>query len=204
MSQIRGPNNAELQSNYLFYAREILLTLQFLKRQGIIYRDLKPENIVLSMQDRGHIKLVDFGFAKMFTNKAECRTRTNCGTPAYIAPEILKDMPYSYEVDVWSFGVLIAEIVQGQSPFHAEDTKGIYEKIVKCQPTYNSQMTNQFQLRDLLGKIFVLDQDNRLKIEEIKDHSLFADTDWSQTMIDIFTKTSAPFIPAEEQFYQRS
>lgn len=158
---------------------------------------------MLSMQDRGHIKLVDFGFAKMLTNRVEGRTRTNCGTPAYIAPEILKDMPYSYEVDIWSFGVVLAEIVQGQTPFHAEDTKGIYEKIVKCEPTYNSLMASQYQLRDLLSKIFVLDQDNRLKYEEIKEHCLFQDINWSQTMIDIFTKTTAPFIPAEEQFYQK-
>ena len=87
------------------------MTLQFLKRQRVIFRDLKPENIVLSMYDRGHIKMVDFGFAKMVSSKGDGRTRTNCGTPAYTAPEILKDMAYGYEVDVWSFGVIIAEIV---------------------------------------------------------------------------------------------
>ena len=111
LSQIRKANQA-IQANYLFYAKEILLTLQFLSRQGVIYRDLKPENICLSMQNRGHVKLVDFGFAKML-NKTDGRTQTNCGTPAYIAPEILKNIPYGYEVDVWSFGVLLVEIVSG-------------------------------------------------------------------------------------------
>jgi novel protein kinase C delta type len=83
----------------------------------IIYRDLKPENIVLSMNERGHLKLVDFGFAKKMSASKSSKTRTNCGTPAYIAPEILKAMSYSYEVDVWSFGVLMVEIISGQSPF---------------------------------------------------------------------------------------
>lgn len=121
----------------------------------------------MSMANRGHVKLVDFGFAKMLS-KTNRRTETNCGTPAYIAPEILKSIPYSYEVDVWSFGVLLVEIVSGQTPFHAEDTKGIYEKVVKCQPTYSSLINPQ--LRDLLNKIFILDQDNRIKYEEIKKH----------------------------------
>ena len=62
--------------------------------------------------NRGHLKLVDFGFAKQL-NKSDARTETNCGTAAYIAPEILKNIPYSYEVDVWSFGILLVEIISG-------------------------------------------------------------------------------------------
>lgn len=100
----------------MFYATEALLGLKYLHQNKIIYRDLKPENIVISMNERGHLKLVDFGFAKRMSSKSS-KTRTNCGTPAYIAPEILKDMTYSYEVDVWSFGVLMVEIISGQSPF---------------------------------------------------------------------------------------
>jgi len=81
-------------------------------QKKIIYRDLKPENIVLSMPDRGHLKMVDFGFSKKLNSKTS-RTLTNCGTPCYIAPEIIKNVPYSFEVDVWSFGVLLVEIISG-------------------------------------------------------------------------------------------
>ena len=70
------------------------------------------------MQDRGHIKFVDFGFAKQLKG----RTQTNCGTPVYLAPEILRGAGHSFEVDIWSLGVLIVEIVSGQTPFHAETT----------------------------------------------------------------------------------
>ena len=151
----------------IFYATETLLALQYLHQRHIIYRDLKPENIVLSMTERGHLKLVDFGFAKSLKSKSQ-KTMTNCGTPAYIAPEILKNVQYSYEVDVWSFGVLMVEIVSGQSPFQAETTTEIYEKVVKCEPTYSYLVGPQ--LRDLLSKIFVPDQENRLTFKEIKQH----------------------------------
>ena len=124
----------------VFYASETLLTLQFLHNLGIIYRDLKPENMVLSMNHRGHLKLVDFGFAKRIQGKMQ-KTKTNCGTPAYIAPEIVKAMPYSFEVDVWSFGVLMVEIVTGETPFQAEDTLEILEKVMKCQPVYPAGLT---------------------------------------------------------------
>ena len=84
---------------------------------NVIYRDLKPENIVLSMRERGHIKLVDFGFAKKLPH-SKAKTTTNCGTPAYIAPEILRGFDgYSFECDVWSFGILMVEIASGQTPF---------------------------------------------------------------------------------------
>jgi len=87
------------------------MTLEYLHSHRIIYRDLKPENIMLEFTS-GHIKLVDFGFAKRlkpYMNK----TMTNCGTPAYISPEVLRGGGYSFEVDIWSFGQLIVEIISG-------------------------------------------------------------------------------------------
>ena len=104
----------EIQNNMPFYCSEVLISLEYLHKNYIIYRDLKPENIVLSIQDRGHIKLVDFGFAKSIKG---LKAMTNCGTPVYIAPEILRGNGHSYQVDVWSLGVLMFEIVSGTTPF---------------------------------------------------------------------------------------
>lgn len=131
LSQIRLYNQ-QVQKNMKFYATEVLLTLSHLHSHSIIYRDLKPENIVISMTERGHIKLVDFGFAKRLPTLSQ-RTYTNCGTPAYIAPEVLIDSKgHGHEVDVWGLGILMCEIISGQTPFHAESTLEVYENINKC------------------------------------------------------------------------
>ena len=119
-------------------------------------------------KNRGHVKLVDFGFAKAMKT---LKTVTNCGTPAYVAPEVLIGHGHSYEVDVWSLGVLLMEIVSGQTPFTGDSTQAVYEKINKCQPTYN-RLINPI-MRDLLDQIFVYDPDIRIKIEKIKEHILF-------------------------------
>ena len=117
------------------------------------------------MNQRGHINLVDFGFSKQM-KYADQRCFTNCGTPVYIAPEILRGSGYSYEVDVWSFGVLMVEIVSGKTPFQAENTTMTYDKIMKSTPTYTRLVSQQ--LRDLLDKIFVSDPSMRINFEEIK------------------------------------
>lgn len=185
-----------------FYAAEVLLTLEYLHNQNIVYRDLKPENIVLSMSDRGHIKLVDFGFAKQFKSNNH-RTNTNCGTPAYIAPEVLRgNFEHSFEVDIWGLGVLMVELVSGQTPFQAENTQGVYEKINLCQPTYNKKVGPM--LRDLLSKIFVPDPERRISLAEIKEHRFLKDFDFSVKMQDRFLNSSAPFIPAEAMFNEQA
>ena len=99
----------------------------------MVYRDLKPENIMLQMEQAGHIKLVDFGFAKIL--KTGAKTKTNCGTPAYIAPEVLiQGGPgYSYQADIWSLGILMYELATGQTPFTGQSVKEIYDNILKCK-----------------------------------------------------------------------
>ena len=98
-----------------FYAAEILVALEILHENKIIYRDLKPENVVIDGQ--GHIKLIDFGFAKRLhssTNaKHHYRAYTNCGTVGYTAPEVLMSLGASFEADIWSLGVMIAEMISG-------------------------------------------------------------------------------------------
>ena len=84
-------------------------------QKNIIYRDLKPENILLDRE--GHIKLIDFGFSKQLADLRRDRVRTNCGTPAYAAPEVLIGAGYNYKADIWSFGILICEMLGGFTPF---------------------------------------------------------------------------------------
>ncbi|XP_045164698.1 protein kinase C delta type-like isoform X1 [Mercenaria mercenaria] len=116
-----------------FYAAEILLGLQFLHSQGIVYRDLKLDNVLLDRD--GHVKIADFGMCKegIF---GENRASTFCGTPDYIAPEILKGQKYTTSVDWWSFGVLLYEMMIGQSPFHGDDEDDLFHSILNDTPHY--------------------------------------------------------------------
>ncbi len=97
----------------LFYCAEILCALDTLHSRRIIYRDMKPDNVMIDYE--GHIKLIDFGFSKQLSERQNFRTKTNCGTIGYTAPEILLGLTqgYSFSVDIWSFGIMLAELLSG-------------------------------------------------------------------------------------------
>lgn len=107
------------ESDSRFYIAEIVLAVEQLHQMGIIYRDLKPENVLLDKD--GHIKLTDFGFAKVMKNIKNDRTYTNCGTPGYCAPEVMLDIGHTYKADIWSIGILICELIGGFTPFQSKD-----------------------------------------------------------------------------------
>ena len=115
-----------------FYAAEIVLVLEYLheKQDGIAYRDLKPENLLLDA--RGHVKLVDFGFAKRLGRgvNGALETYTMCGTPEYIAPEVIQNMGHTTAVDWWALGVLIYEFLTGYPPFWHQNPLEIYRQYV--------------------------------------------------------------------------
>jgi serine/threonine protein kinase len=95
-----------------YYSSEIVVALETLHTMHVIYRDLKPENVMIDKT--GHIKLIDFGFAKQLDAKRNFRTSTNCGTLGYNAPELISGAKeYSFPADIWSFGILVAELLSG-------------------------------------------------------------------------------------------
>jgi len=108
----------------LFFATEIALAFEYLHSQDIAYRDLKPENLLIDKQ--GHVKITDFGFAKVVPDK----TLTLCGTPEYLAPEIIQSKGHNKNVDWWALGVLIFEMLAGYPPFYDDNPLGIYHKIM--------------------------------------------------------------------------
>ncbi|KAM9467730.1 protein kinase C theta type [Clarias gariepinus] len=158
-----------------FYAAEIICGLQFLHSKGIVYRDLKLDNILLDID--GHIKIADFGMCKE-NMLGEARTSTFCGTPDYIAPEILLGQKYGSSVDWWSFGVLLYEMLIGQSPFHGHDEEELFQSIRTDDPCYPRWLTRDS--RDILIKLFVREPERRLGVKgNIRQHLFFRDTDWN-------------------------
>jgi len=177
------------EERVIFYAAEILLALEHLHSNGIIYRDLKPENLLLT--NEGHIVLTDFGLCKEGIIKDDDRTGTFCGTPEYLAPEVLKGKGYGRAVDWWSFGSLLYEMLTGLPPFYSTDVQEMYRKIMTDKLKFPSTMSEN--AKSLLEGLLQRDLDQRLKDpSKIKDHAFFATTNWE----DLYYKKVKPsFIP---------
>lgn len=164
---------SELQAR--FYTASITLAFEHLHSKNIIYRDLKPENIMLD--DNGYLKVVDFGLAKVVKG----RTWTICGTPEYLAPEVVLSKGHNRGVDWWGLGILIFELTAGYCPFVGDDNMVVYRLIVENKinfPTHTSP-----QLRDICKDFTRTSQLVRLGLRRpgskaIKDHPWFDGFDW--------------------------
>jgi len=160
------------EKRVILYAAEIASALMHLHSNGFVYRDLKPENLLLDAS--GHIVITDFGLSKEI--KGEEGTHTFCGTPEYIAPEVLTGEGHSFPVDWWSLGTLIYEMLTGLPPFYSEVTSEMYQKIVNGDLIFPQDMSDN--ACDLLSGLLERDPDDRFGGEELMAHEWFAKIDW--------------------------
>jgi serine/threonine protein kinase len=158
-----------------FYAAQIVTVFEYLHNQDFIYRDLKPENLLLDVE--GYVKITDFGFAK----RVAFKTYTLCGTPEYIAPEVLLNKGHGKGVDWWTLGILIFEMLGGQPPFVDDDPMGIYQQILAGK--VNFPRFFERNAKNLIKKLLTADLTKRFGClkngaEDIRKHKWFSGLDY--------------------------
>ncbi|PXF43916.1 RAC family serine/threonine-protein kinase-like [Gracilariopsis chorda] len=176
----RYPRLTEEQTRSI--ACEIVLGLEHLHSKGVVYRDLKPENIFID--EDGHLKIGDYGLAKLLEEPSSgtrsLRTASVCGTRNYLSPEMLAGKPYSYESDMWSFGVMLYRIMIGAFPFDANRTKEVFQRIKK--DTLDTPNWLSTEARELLRGLLQKDPRKRLTAERMKRMPFFAKVDWDAVL----------------------
>ena len=174
-----------------FYIIELILGLEFLHQNNVIFRDLKPENILLDSE--GHIRISDFGLSKILENSRD-KAYTLCGTLKYLAPEILKNKGYEKSVDWWSLGCIFYEMLMGHLPFKINGNvidPEVFEEKIK----FNDNM-NPF-LIDLISQLLAVNPKKRIgygdsDAKKIKEHQYFIDVDWNKYLNK---EIEPPFVP---------
>ncbi|KAI0979613.1 hypothetical protein GJ496_007362, partial [Pomphorhynchus laevis] len=163
-----------------FYSAEIISAIGCLHSHGVIYRDLKPENILLDSE--GHIKLTDFGLCKEGMMSSTERTNTFCGTPEYLAPEIIRKKPYTRAVDWWCSGAVLYEMLIGMPPFYNKNYRIMHHDIIHKDLEFRLHVSDI--ARDLLRRLLEKNPDSRLgagekDVNEVKSHTFFHSINWS-------------------------
>ena len=169
------------ESRVRLYAAEILLALEALHSAGYVYRDLKPENVLLDAA--GHVRLSDFGLAREAVAASDASALTFCGTPSYMAPEVLRGTGHGMPVDWWSFGTLIYEMLAGVPPFYSQNLHEMYRAILTAELGWPPRMGRA--ARALLEGLLQRDPRRRLGAHgsaKIRRASFFRRVHWQRVL----------------------
>jgi len=165
------------------FVAEVALGLGHLHSMNFVYRDLKPENIL--MDEVGHVCLTDFGLSKEFEDPDNPEASTFCGTPEYLAPEILQGGNHGKAVDWWSLGILLYELTVGIPPFYSQNVNEMYHKIQHGVLRFPPFLSDE--CKDLIVALLNRNPDARMgssedDVEELKRHAFFSPLDWDRLL----------------------
>lgn len=165
-----------------FYFGSMLLIIEALHKKNIIYRDLKPDNLLI--KENGYLTLLDYSYAKELANEND-KAYTLCGTPNYLAPEMILNKGYSFSVDYWSLGIILYEMLAGKDPFHNKDPMLIYQNILTNKLFFPPKIDRD--AKTLISHLLVPDPLKRYGClkngpSDIKNHRLYNDFRWRRLM----------------------
>ncbi|CAK87907.1 unnamed protein product (macronuclear) [Paramecium tetraurelia] len=169
------------ESRTKFYVSEIILALEHLHSKNIIYRDLKPENVLLD--DQGHVCLTDFGMAKIL--KKNELAKSFCGTPEYLAPEILLETGHSMAADWWALGILTYEMLYALPPFYNKNQDLMFKQIQTKDISFPTTPQISMEAKDFIQKLTIKDPKFRIgysKTEDVKNHAWFKGVNWEKLL----------------------
>ena len=186
----------------MFYTGCCALALGYMLQRKIIYRDLKPENMLIDKE--GYVKVIDFGFAKV----ADGKCFTLCGTPEYMAPEIILGRGYDISVDWWALGVLIYEMLVGTPPFTDDhDPMQIYQKVLKGGvPEPKGQRPLAKDSKEIVTRLLTREVSERLGcqklgVEEVKRIPFFSKLNWHRLEKKLI---QPPYVPEVQDAFDVS
>lgn len=179
-----------------FYITQIVGAVKYMHDIGVIHRDLKLGNIFLDGDM--NVKIGDFGLAALLDSKTD-RKKTICGTPNYIAPEVLfgKDKGHSYEVDIWSIGIILYVMLFGKPPFQSKNVEAIYDRIKRIDYTFPENRTVSDEAKNLIMSLLTFDPEKRPSLDRIMEHPFFFGEFPEALDPSIITTVPTHFIPMD-------
>lgn len=188
-------NKRPLKEKYaLKYLKQISQAMKYLLDNNIIHRDLKPQNILIS--DTGNIKLTDFGFARYFDK--DIMIQTICGSPLYMAPEIIKNKKYDYKSDLWSIGIIFYEMLMGNPPYRAKNIYQLIRKIENDDIEIPGKFKLSLECRNLLLSLLEKEPEKRITWDDFFNHTLLKEKDpfeEENKLMEISSLETFPSIP---------
>jgi len=164
---VKRKHFTEKDASYIMY--QLLMALEYLHKRDIVHRDLKLENLLLKKHGALEIKLADFGLSKVYTGEA---MQTACGTPYYVAPEILQGEGYDYKIDTWAAGVLLYVLLSGRLPFSGDTDVELFRAILETDLIWKKPQfdTVSAEAKDLIIKLMNKDPSKRYDATQALEH----------------------------------